>query len=160
MGCGKASVGRLLASRLGCDFVDLDAAVVSETGIGVQEILSLRGEPAFRELESRALARIAARAGSVVCTGAGAVLAQQNRSIMRQAGTVVNLTASVAVIASRLLGDGATPLLEEDLPIELIRNLLAEREPYYADADLRLDTTAKTVEAVVDEIQDALKGSL
>lgn len=160
MGCGKASVGRLLASRLGCDFVDLDAAVVSEAGIGMQEILSLRGEPAFRELESRALAHMAARAGSVICTGGGAVLAQQNRSIMRQAGTIVNLTASVAVIASRLLGDGAAPLLEEDLPIELIRNLLAEREPYYADADLRLDTTAKTVAAVVAEIQDALKGSL
>ena len=160
MGCGKTSVGRVLSARLGCPFVDLDQVIVDGAGVSIKEIFASRGEPAFRELESQALAGIAAGEGAVVSTGGGAVIAAHNRAVMRQAGSIVNLTASVDAIAARLTGDSERPLLSADASVERIGNMLDLREEYYADADLRIDTTAKTVEAVVAEIIDSLKGCL
>lgn len=160
MGCGKTSVGRVLSAKLGCDFIDLDQAIVREAGISIKEIFSSQGEPAFRLLESQTLAKISTRSGVVVSTGGGVVIAPENRAIMRQSGSIVNLTASVEAIAARLAGDSERPLLEGDASIERVRNMLAGREKFYQDADLRIDTTTKTVEAVAAEILDALKGSL
>lgn len=157
MGCGKSSVGRLLSSRLGRQFVDLDEAVVLDAAASINEIFSSLGEPAFRELESQALTRISKLAAVVVSTGGGAVLAAQNRTLMRQSGSIVNLTAGVEAIASRLYGDRQRPLLKENASIERLRTMLEGREPYYADADLRIDTTEKTVEAVVAEILHSIK---
>ena len=158
MGCGKTSVGRVLSARLGCDFVDLDEVIVREAGMSIKEIFAGQGEPAFRELESQALAGIAAGSGVVVSTGGGAVIAQQNRSVMRQTGSIVNLTASVEAIAARLCGDSERPLLEGDASIQRIRDMLRKREQFYADADLRIDTTAKKIDQVVAEILQTLKG--
>jgi shikimate kinase len=159
MGCGKTSVGRVLAERLHCPFVDLDEVVVQEAGVSVKEIFAQQGEPAFRRLESLALQRIAAGAKAVVVsTGGGAVIARENRALMRVAGYIVNLTASVETIAARLSGDCQRPLLEGDVSIERIRTMLELRKEFYADADLRIDTTAKSVPAVVEEILHCLKG--
>ena len=160
MGCGKTSVGRVLSAKLGCDFVDLDQAIVREAGISIKEIFSSQGEPAFRLLESQTLAKIATRSGVVVSTGGGVVIAPENRALMRHSGSIVNLTASVETIATRLTGDSERPLLEGDASTERVRNMLAGREEFYQDADLRIDTTTKTAEAVAAEILDALKGSL
>ena len=160
MGCGKTSVGRVLSKRLGYEFVDLDEAVVHEAGASVKEIFAAQGEPAFRRLESEALQRVAARTGVVVSTGGGAVIAGSNRAVMRGSGSIVNLTAAVEAIAARLSGDSERPLLEGDASTDRIRNMLETREQFYADADLRIDTTAKTVESVTAEILDSLKGCL
>lgn len=160
MGCGKTSVGRVLAERLGWDFVDLDQVIVDESGVSIKEIFASRGEPAFRELESRALSRVAAQSRQVVSTGGGVVIARENRDVMRGAGRIVNLCASVDAIAARVTGDSERPLLAADASAERIRTMLEAREQFYADADLRIDTTVKTVPAVVDEVLDSLKGSL
>jgi shikimate kinase len=158
MGCGKTSVGRVLSERLGYHFVDLDEAIVAEAGVSIKEIFASQGEPAFRRLESQVLQKVAVGTGVVVSTGGGAVIAEGNRTIMRSAGSIVNLTASVDSIAARLCGDSERPLLADDASSERIRNMLETREPYYADADLRIDTTSKTVAAVTAEILQALKG--
>lgn len=160
MGCGKTSVGRVLSFRLGRNFVDLDEAIVKEAGVSINEIFASQGEPAFRQIESQALARISKLAGVVVSTGGGVVIAPQNRALMRQFGSIVNLTASVESIASRLSGDSERPLLQGDASLERVRNMLETREPYYADADLRVDTTAKTVQQVVAEILDCMEECL
>ena len=169
MGCGKTSVGRVLSDRLGYRFVDLDEAVVLQAGSSVKEIFASLGEAEFRRLESQALATVAGGAGvvvstgggagAVVPTGGGAVIAAPNRAIMRQAGCIVNLTASAEAIAARLNGDSERPLLQGDASLERIRNMLETREQFYADADLRIDTTAKSVGAVAAEILDSLKGN-
>jgi len=160
MGCGKTSVGRVLSERLGFQFIDLDQAIVSQAGMSVKEIFTAQGEPAFRELESRVLAQVAQRSGVVVSTGGGAVIAALNRELMRRSGAIVNLTATVETIAARLTGDSERPLLQGDASYERIEAMLAGREQFYADADLRIDTTGKPVETVAAEIIDALKESL
>jgi len=160
MGCGKTSVGRVLADRLGWDFVDLDQVIVEEAGTSIKEIFSSQGEPAFRAWETLALRRVAERESQVVSTGGGAVIAEENRNTMRAAGKIVNLTASVEAIAARVAGDSERPLLAADASLERIARMLESRQRFYADADLRIDTTAKTVQAVADQVLDSLKGLL
>ncbi|UFS69654.1 shikimate kinase [Geomonas sp. RF6] len=158
MGCGKTSVGQVLAAITGFRFVDLDRAIVEEAGATVKEIFAGEGEPAFRRLESEVLAKVAQEEGIIVSTGGGAVIAEDNRSVMRQHGTIVNLTASVAALVERLSGDSERPLLQDDPSGERIATLMASREGYYADADLRIDTTGKTVEAIAAEIVHFMEG--
>lgn len=160
MGCGKTSVGHVLALRLGWTFVDLDQVIVDEAGQTINEIFAEHGEPHFRELESRILVRVAAHTGQVVSTGGGAVIARANRAVMRQYGSIVNLTASVETIAQRVSGNSERPLLAADASTERIKTMLAAREEFYADADLRIDTTGKEIEAIADQVLDSLKRSL
>lgn len=160
MGCGKTSVGRVLAKRLGWTFVDLDQVIVDEAGESIKEIFASQGEPAFRELESRMLVQVAMRPSQVVSTGGGVVLDRGNRAVMREYGYIVNLTASVEEITARVCGDSERPLLADDASPQRIGSMLENREQFYADADLRIDTTGKTVEGVADLVQNSLKGLL
>ncbi|WP_136526627.1 shikimate kinase [Geomonas ferrireducens] len=157
MGCGKTTVGHVLAQRLGWAFVDLDHAIVEDAGMSVKEIFAAHGEPYFRELESRVLVRIAAGSGQVISTGGGAVIDRGNRAVMRQYGRIVNLQADVPTIVARVSGNSERPLLADDASVEKVRTMLKAREEFYADADLRIDTTGKDVAGVVDELIDSLK---
>lgn len=152
MGTGKSSVGRLLAQRLGFRFCDLDARIVEEQGISINEIFSRHGEPHFRALETAAVRRLAREQQNVISTGGGAVIAPENRQLLMETGVVVNLTASVEEICRRLREETDRPLLQENRSEERIERMLADREPYYAHAELRIDTTGKSVEDVVAEI--------
>lgn len=160
MGCGKTSVGRVLAERLGWDFVDLDQVIVDQVGASINDIFAEKGEPVFRELESNVLVRVAKQDRQVVSTGGGAVLARENRAVMRAFGRIVNLTASAEEIAKRVGGNSERPLLKDDASVQKIREMLQAREQFYADADLCLDTTLKSVNGIADEVLDSLKGYL
>ena len=152
MGSGKSTVGQCLAKRLGSRYVDLDALIVSRAGASINDIFARNGEPYFRQLETEAIRSISACKGLVVSTGGGAVISPLNRELLHAAGVVVHLTASIEEIAARLASDTERPLLREGRSPERLAALLAEREPMYADADLRIDTTGKSVEDVVAEI--------
>lgn len=153
MGSGKSSVGRLLAERLGFRFVDLDTLLVEKAGKSINRIFAEEGESAFRDLESEQLAALSGERELVLSTGGGAVLRQKNRDCLRTVGLVVNLTASVSELVRRLAQADDRPLLQGEEPLaERIGRIMAEREPFYAEADIRIDTTAKTLEDVVVEI--------
>ena len=152
MGTGKSSVGRMLADRLGFRFVDLDAEVVRSEGRSINTIFAESGEEAFRVLEAEHLQRLLLAQGIVLATGGGVVKNENNRRIMHSFGVVVNLTATVDAIWQRLAEDTERPLLRDDRSPERIEAMLAERERCYAEADVRIDTTGKSVESVVDEI--------
>jgi shikimate kinase len=157
MGTGKSSVGKILAERLGCRFIDLDELVVAGSGLTIIEIFARHGEQHFRALESEMLKRLESERGLVVSTGGGAVVNPENRRRMRSTGRVVNLSASAGTIKERLTGDVARPLLQGDNSLEKIIAMIAEREPFYADADIRIDTTDKNIEDIVSEILVWLK---
>jgi len=152
MGTGKSSVGKILAERLGCQFIDLDALIVAEAGMSIKEIFAAQGEPYFRALEADLVRRLVSEKGAVVSTGGGVVIDPENRRRMRENGVVVNLTATAQAIRERLAADNERPLLQNDNSLEKIASMLAEREPFYRDADIRIDTTGKDVDDIVLQI--------
>ncbi|MBI2354820.1 MAG: shikimate kinase [Deltaproteobacteria bacterium] len=158
MGSGKSSVGRLLAQSLGLPFIDLDEVIVAAAGKTINAVFAEEGEPAFRALESACLERVLEGARGVIATGGGAVVAEQNRRLMQRYGTVINLTASLPRLLERLSGSEDRPLYAGERPEERMRRLLEEREQFYAAADIRIDTDAKSVEDVAAEILRYLKG--
>lgn len=149
MGSGKTSVGRLLARRLGYQFQDLDALIVEQAGKSINQIFAEEGEAAFRDRETALLSTLAGQHGIVLSTGGGVVIREGNRSLLHAAGLVVNLVAAVDELGRRLASADDRPLLQGDEAIEKrIERIMAEREPFYADADIRIDTTGKTLEDV------------
>jgi len=158
MGCGKSSVGRVIAQRNGLRFIDTDTEIEARAGRRVSEIFAVEGEPRFRELEREAL-RALPQSGAVVALGGGAVVAAENRAILATKGTLVWLDASPETLASRTAGDTARPLLaglDPTARIERLRSLAESRRDAYAHAAVRIDTDAHTTLEVADAVTAAL----
>ncbi len=157
MGCGKTSVGNLLAARLGWEFVDLDALIVKRSGKSINAIFRDDGEAAFRRLEQDRLRELVGRERMVLSTGGGAVIDPENRRLMRLIGVIVNLTASMEELAARLSAADDRPLLQgAESRLAKIGRLMKEREQFYVDSDIRIDTVAKSVEDVAAEVLEQL----
>ena len=156
MGTGKSSVGRILARMIGWKFQDLDALVVRTAGRSINDLFAEEGEPYFRALETAELRKLVGSQGNfVLATGGGAVLAPENRAIFRELGIVVNLTAPPKTICNRLRHAVDRPLLSDGAALGKVERMLREREPYYDEADIRIDTTGKKIEDIAAEIQAA-----
>jgi len=158
MGSGKSSVGRRLAKRLGCPFVDLDAVIVAAAGKSINAIFAEEGEPAFRALESTCLERVLAGGRSLIATGGGVVISEANRELMMRHGVVINLRVSLPQLLERLSGATDRPLYAGEDAAERMDKLMAEREQFYRVAHIRIDTDGKSVEDVAAEILRFLKG--
>ena len=142
MGSGKTSVGRLIAGRLGFQFLDTDALIVQRAGREIAEIFASEGEERFRELETAALESLAHRERCVIATGGGVVLRERNLELLRALGFVVLLTASEDVIFERVSRNTKRPLLQTANPRETVAALLAARQPAYeAAAQWTLDNS-------------------
>ncbi len=154
MGSGKSTIGKLLASRLSLSFVDLDKVIVSQEGITIPDIFGTVGEAGFRKLESKCLAEVLRKSKSqVIATGGGAILSEANRELMKQSGIIVWLDADVEVLAKRITGDSNRPLLHDVNPLEKMKALTEQRNPWYAEiADLHLDTGKLSAKEAVDKI--------
>ncbi|HTL48224.1 MAG TPA: shikimate kinase [Verrucomicrobiae bacterium] len=153
MGSGKSSTGQALASLLDLRFVDVDREIQKSESAAVAEIFEKKGEPYFREAESRELERVSRESGQVVATGGGVVLKESNIRVMRRTGKIVYLKTSVDWLVSRLAHDTERPLLKgEDLEVRLGK-LARQRASYYDKAgDFVFVTDGKTPEAVAVEI--------
>lgn len=157
MGAGKTTTGRLLAARLGWEFLDSDDEIERQTGRTVPQIWREDGEPAFRREESRVLHEAChSDRPAVVSVAGGAVLDLENRALIRRSGLTVWLRASVPTLAARVgRGDGR-PLLSEG-PAAALARLSVEREPVYAElADLVFDVDRLPPPEVVDRIVAAM----
>lgn len=158
MGSGKSSVAKVLAKALSLPLVDLDAMICKDAGKSINDIFADQGEDAFRALESICLEQAALFSPSVIATGGGVVIAEGNRRVMREKGIIINLTAPLPLILERLSGATDRPLYSDDDAEKRIRKLMEEREQFYADADIRIDTDGKSVEDVAADILRVLKG--
>ena len=144
MGTGKTSTGRLLASRLGCTFVDTDQKVEEAAGMTVSEIFARHGEAHFRALEAEVVRRVARARQTVISTGGGVVLNPANMRALRERGAIVALTASVDTILERTARRHARPLLEQDDRRQAVEALLNERRDLYRQADFMVSTDGIT----------------
>lgn len=161
-GCGKSTVGRLLAARLGWESIDSDDVVEAEAGRSIAAIFADEGEPAFRDLEERVVAELAARARTVVSLGGGAVLRGSTRQGLSAAGPVIWLTAPAGVLAARIAGDAASgdrrPSLTGLSGLAEVERVLAEREPIYREcANVAVEAGERSPEAIVEEVAAWLK---
>jgi shikimate kinase len=158
MGAGKTTLGKALARKTGQEFVDTDRLLVERTGVPVTTIFEIEGEEGFRRRESALLREVAARAGSVVATGGGAVLAPENRGAMRESGTVVYLRARLDNLWERLRHDSTRPLLATPDPRATLAAILEERDPLYREAaHLVVDTGVQSASTLVNRVLAALR---
>jgi shikimate kinase len=153
MGAGKTTVGRMVADRLDCPYVDSDEQVVRDTGQMVGQIFVNTGEAAFRAAESAALREVVSGAGPVVVSVAGgAVLDPANRALLHRSGTVVWLRATTATLAERVGNGEGRPLLARD-PAGTLARLDQVRRPLYAEvADMVVDVDGVTPEVVAEQV--------
>lgn len=158
MGSGKSSIGRLLAKRLGFQFLDTDHIIIERAGMPISEIFARNGEPAFRDLETSVLRSIMHLERCIIATGGGAVLRAENRKLLHQLGFVVGLAAHADVIFERVRRNTKRPLLQTEDPKGTLCQLLEERQPLYEKAaHWTLDTTKLTHENAVNEIINAAR---
>ena len=150
MGAGKSSIGRRLASRLGIPFVDADGEIESAAGMTIPEIFDKHGEPYFRAGEARVIARLLDSGPQVLATGGGAVMDQSTRDLIQIKGISVWLKADLDVLMKRTKRRNDRPLAEK------IKDLLPEREPLYALADITVQSRDEPHDTIVDEIIAAL----
>ncbi|MDY0038248.1 MAG: shikimate kinase [Zoogloea oleivorans] len=133
MGAGKTTVGRKLARRLNCEFVDLDHEIEARTGVSIPTIFEIEGEAGFRQREARVLAELTKSGGRVVATGGGVVLDPRNRAAMQRAGLVVYLHAPPELLYARTRHDRNRPLLQVADPLRRITELVERRDPLYRE---------------------------
>ena len=158
MGAGKSTVGRLLADRLGVDFIDTDHEIVRRTGRSIPDIFVADGPEKFRELEAEVVADVLATHSGIVALGGGAVTTADVRMAL-DAHRVFYLRVSAESGFARVR-ESDRPLLASDDPAERYRSLLAEREETYS-AVARVDFDAHgDPDAVADLIILALADEL
>jgi len=158
MGAGKTVVGQALAGKLGKEFVELDELIVALAGKPITQIFTDDGEICFRELEIAVTKDIACRENQVIATGGGIILNRINIDRLRQNSIVIYLTVTHSEILRRVAGDGGRPLLNTPDKEKRIRELLALRRPLYEQAaDIKVDTSRRSIGAILDEIMGKLK---
>lgn len=153
MGCGKTTVGKALAIRLGLPFIDTDGLIEEEYG-RISEIFARDGEEKFRELETQTARRLSLREGDcVLSVGGGFPLRRENVLFLKQGSIFVWLTADKNTLLARLLGDANRPLLQGGELEKRIEQLLVARTPIYRSvSDFAVETANKTTETIVEEI--------
>ncbi|MEX1035470.1 MAG: shikimate kinase [Sneathiella sp.] len=156
MGAGKSSVGRRLASQLGLPFKDADTEIEAASNLTVAEFFDIHGEAAFRDGERKVIARLLKEPRHVLATGGGAFMDRKTRSLIARKGCSIWLRAELDVIYKRCMKRNNRPLLKNGNPKAILKELMEERYPVYAEADITVDSGDGPHEIVVDKIITAL----
>jgi shikimate kinase len=154
MGCGKTTVGRMLAEQLGWNFVDLDEEIEAAEQMSISEIFRMRGEPLFRMIEREALlarVRLIQRGSPhVVALGGGAYADASSQELLRENGVSVWLDCPLDIVERRVANATHRPLARDT---ETFRKLFNERLESYARADYRIPIVSDDPAAAVAEIR-------
>ena len=161
MGAGKSTIGRQLAEALSFRFEDSDHEIQRRTGVDISTIFEYEGEEGFRNREQQAIADLTNQEGIVLATGGGAILREVSRQNLASRGVVIYLHCSPEQQFSRTNRDRNRPLLQTEDPLERLRQLMDEREPFYRQvADLVVSTEKRGTASVVKEIRRRLETEL
>lgn len=147
MGAGKSSVGSCLQQRTGLALLDTDEMVASKFGMSIPEIFAKHGEKKFREAETKALGELAMPKQTIIVTGGGIVLREENVEILRRMGVIVWLDGNKDALFARASREQNRPLLQTKNPRKAFSQIFDARRSLYADiADVRVDTSMLTDE--------------
>jgi shikimate kinase len=157
MGAGKSCIGRRLAARLGLAFVDADREIEQAAGCSIPEIFERHGEDAFRDGERRVILRLLEGGPHVLATGGGAFMDPRTREAIRDKAVSVWLRADLDLLARRVQRRNDRPLLQVADPKAKLAQLMADRYPVYAEADITVDSQDGPPEATVERVLSALE---
>jgi len=157
MGAGKSTVGRCLQQRTGLALLDTDEIVASKFGMSIPEIFAKHGENKFREAETKALRELAMPKQTIIVTGGGIVLREENVGILRRMGVIVWLDGNEDTLFVRASRGRNRPLLQTKKPRKAFSQIFDGRRSLYADiADVRVDTSMLTDEEIAVAILSKL----
>ena len=159
-GVGKSTVGRRLASRLTIPFVDADAEIEAAAGMSIADIFASHGEAAFREGEARVIARLLEDGPKVLATGGGAYMSAATREAIAARGVAIWLDAPTEVLFARVSKRHHRPLFNGVDPKRKLEELRSQRDPIFAEADVRVVSSFGPHERVVNKIVEELHGAL
>jgi shikimate kinase len=157
MGVGKTSVGTRLAKDLGYTFIDTDTLIEADQHMDITSIFTKLGEPYFRDVEARIIRQVLEGEKQVVSTGGGAVIRNENRVAFKKSGFVICLAARPEIIFERIKHETHRPMLQTPNPKVKIKELLENREKFYRQADLIIDTSEQSVDDAVEEIKEKVR---
>lgn len=156
MGAGKSAIGRMTASQLGLPFVDTDAEIERVSRMTISELFEAYGESEFRALETRVIKRLLKTGPRVISTGGGAFINEKTRYQIEQGGISLWLKADLDVLWERVNKRDHRPLLRTENPKQTLENLMNQRYPIYALADLTVQSRDERKEVIVDEVMAAI----
>jgi shikimate kinase len=152
MGAGKSTTGRLVAGVLRFDFVDTDDLIEQKAGKRIPEIFAQAGETGFRAIEAEVVNGLGQLANTVIATGGGLIVNPANLASLQRHALVVCLWASTKTIWERVRNQSHRPLLQDSDPQGKIERLLAERKPFYREADVLVSTELRSQREVAMQV--------
>lgn len=160
MGCGKTTLGKKLSYRERIALLDTDKMIEKKQDMTVSEIFEVKGEEAFRQMETDCLKEILGYMDRyIISVGGGLPMREENRKLLKKLGCVIYLRAKPDTIYGRLKNDITRPLLQGDDPEKKIKEMLIVRGPVYEQAaDAVIDVDEKGYEAIMKEILEKVKG--
>jgi shikimate kinase len=156
MGAGKSSIGKRLGARLGLPFVDADTEIEQAANATISEIFERHGEPYFRDGERRVIRRLLDDRPKVLATGGGAFIQPETRAAIQDGAVTIWLKADRDLILSRVRRRSNRPLLRTPDLEARIDQLIAERYPVYAEADIHVQSRDVAHDIVIEDIIAAL----
>lgn len=157
-GSGKTTVGKILAQKMGREFLEMDELITRKAGFSIPEIVEKHGWEKFRDIEEELTGEVAGRVNIINASGGGVVTREKNIQQLKKSGVLVWLQASVYTLVNRIGEDTDRPPLGEGRSRrEDMELTLKERKPLYQQAaDLTVNTENKTPEEVADQVINLL----
>ncbi len=160
MGAGKSCIGKRLASHLNLPFVDADREIEAAAGCSIPDIFAAHGEKAFRDGERRVIQRLLGNPIHVLATGGGAFVDPSTRALVKEKGISIWIRADLDLLLKRVSRRNDRPLLQNVDPRAKLAELIDLRHPFYAEADIIVDSADGPPEVTLGRVMEALDSYL